>query len=305
MGDRVHLENSYWAVTLWPQWGATIGQLIHVPSQHALIRGPLTQQNLDREPYLFGMPLLFPAGRIADGQCHYGNEHWQWPRNDTAGPNHLHGFLWNKPFDIQMKSETQCVLTPSTDTLSVLTHYMHQPLAVRVEYALTQQFLKMRASFTNLGRQEIPFGFGYHLNICLTTGWQLSLPSGRAWIMGPDLMPVRLARPGELPHAELLHSQWNPRDLVCDMCYTVSSPEHHVVGFEDADRHQKIWLHAFAPFGHWVLYRPHETADFISVEPYTWVHNAPHLPYPPKLTGWRLLKPGETVETLLVWESPI
>ncbi len=300
--DLVHLENSYWAVTVWPQWGATIGQLIHVPSQQSLIRGPLTSQKLDLEPYLFGMPLLFPAGRIANGQLSYGDEHWQWPRNDTAGPNHLHGFLWNQPFDIQIRSSTHCVLSPSPDTLSVLTHYMHQPLMVRVEYALAQQFFMMRASFTNFGRRVVPFGFGYHLNICLKTPWQLSLPPGRPWIMGPDLMPVRLAMAGELAHAEFLTSRWNPRDLVCDVCYTVHTPQHHVVELEDAERHQKIWLHAFSPFRHWVLYRPHETADFISVEPYTWVHNAPHLAYPAKFTGWRLLEPGQKVDTLLVWE---
>jgi aldose 1-epimerase len=56
------------------------------------------------------------------------------------------------------------------------------------------------------------------------------------------------------------------------------------------------------PFSQWVVYRPHLGSEFISLEPYTWVHNAPNLAVSPDLTGLARLEPGQEVEARIIWE---
>lgn len=302
MDDGITLENEYWTLQIWPQWGANPGQLRHVPSGNNLLRWPNDVQRLYQEPYLFGMPLLFPAGRIAGGTCEIDGERWQWPQNDSAGPNHLHGFLWNQPFRVQELSATQCVLFPAPVTHNILTREMHQPIFLAIYYILRGTAVEMRVCFINQGSRAVPFGFGYHLNIALNTAWQVTLPAGRPWIMGSDIMPLRLASVHDALIPELSQSAIDPRNLVCDVCYTVSALDQNRLNLWDPDRGTRLVLRAPLPFRHWVMYRPHTSADFVSIEPYTWLHNAPNLPWDPSLTGMRMLQPGERVDTWLTWE---
>lgn len=299
----IQLENHFWTVTIWPQLGANMGQILHKASRNELIRWPDDLSALSREPYLFGMPLLFPAGCIAGGVCRVGDEIWEWPRNDPSGPNHLHGFLWNRPFVVKDHSAIHCVLEPAQETQDLLNRQMHEPIRVIVEYRLSGPKVEMHARFTNQGTRPVPFGFGYHVDISLKTPWQVFLPSGVPWVMGKDLMPNHPAGPGdEVPWLRDL--PFHVRDLVCDVCYSTRLGANHenMVRLALGDSPTSFRLRAYPPFRHWVLYRPHRNADFVSIEPYTWVHNAPNLTEDPSLTGMRLLGAEESIDTQLSWE---
>ena len=49
-------------------------------------------------------------------------------------------------------------------------------------------------------------------------------------------------------------------------------------------------------YKYWLIYTMGRANEIISIEPYTWVTNAPNLPLPPKLTGIIALQYGETID---------
>ncbi|MNV86091.1 Aldose 1-epimerase [compost metagenome] len=49
-------------------------------------------------------------------------------------------------------------------------------------------------------------------------------------------------------------------------------------------------------FKHWVLYTKGEADQFLCIEPYTWLPDAPNLPFSPEETGLIDLQPGQVVE---------
>ncbi len=298
----VRLQNPFWTVDVWPNLGANIGRILHRPSGQELLRWPENLTSLSREPYIFGMPLLFPAGRIEGGVCRVGRELWEWPRNDPAGPNHLHGFLWNRPFNVKDYSLTHVVLQPAKITEDLLNRQMHQPLEITIYYRLIDSRIEMRARFVNHGTRPVPFGFGYHVNISLKTPWEVFLPGGMPWVMGKDLMPRHLAQ-DESQVAELKALPFSVRNLTCDLCYLSCTEDDNTIKLisPDDDSDLQVSISAPVPFRHWVLYRPNLDADFFSIEPYTWVHNAPNLAMDPRITGMRLLDAQDSIETQLSW----
>ncbi|MOA17752.1 Aldose 1-epimerase [compost metagenome] len=49
-------------------------------------------------------------------------------------------------------------------------------------------------------------------------------------------------------------------------------------------------------FKHWVLYTKGEADQFLCIEPYTWLPDAPNLPFSNEETGLIDLQPGQAVE---------
>jgi aldose 1-epimerase len=55
-----------------------------------------------------------------------------------------------------------------------------------------------------------------------------------------------------------------------------------------------ITYSASEAFKQWVIYTKGLAQDYICIEPYTWVTNAPNLRMDPAITGFSSLAPGET-----------
>jgi aldose 1-epimerase len=49
-------------------------------------------------------------------------------------------------------------------------------------------------------------------------------------------------------------------------------------------------------FKHWVIYTKGETDNYICLEPYTWVTNAPNLDLDPEVTGVIGIEPGQSID---------
>ncbi len=49
-------------------------------------------------------------------------------------------------------------------------------------------------------------------------------------------------------------------------------------------------------YKHWVLYTKGDAKEFLCIEPYTWLPNAPNLDAGPEVTGLIRLEPGQAVE---------
>lgn len=300
LGSIVALESSALSLTLLPERGALACSLVHRASGTELLRRPRSLSALDAEPFTHGIPILFPAGRIAGAQCTVGGRVFRWPVNDALGPNHLHGFLWSIPWQVREQTGRRVRLEPTAAGQAQASEAFGADFSASIAYQVDEQSMESRLTIANRSEVVIPFGAGYHTSVALTRPWLLRLPAGREWEMDRQSLPTGrlLEQPATLVGvAEGL----SVPDLVSDTGYRPDDGVPNVARLWDPQSGLTIDMEGGAPLAQWVIYRPNLGAHFVSVEPVTWVHNAPNLPLAAHLTGNAVLKPGESRSLTYRW----
>ena len=109
--------------------------------------------------------LLAPfPNRLKDGRYSAGGEEFQFPLNDAERGNALHGFVLDKPFEVE-----QVTLAPEKATIALIYRYsgdiLHYPFpfSLRVTYTLKSPAdFELSLNMENTGNRELPAGLGWH-----------------------------------------------------------------------------------------------------------------------------------------------
>lgn len=300
LGSIVTLQSSGLALTLLPERGALACSLVHRPSGTELLRRPRALADLDAEPFTHGIPILFPAGRIAGAQCTVDGRVFRWPVNDSLGSNHLHGFLWSIPWQVREQTGHRVRLEPTAAGQAHASEGFGADFGASIVYQVDEHRMESRLTISNRSRVVIPFGAGYHTSVALTRPWLLRLPAGREWEMTRESLPTGrlLEQPVTLVGVD---EGLSVPDLVSDTGYRPHDGVPNVARLWDPQSGVAVKMEGEFPLAQWVIYRPNLGAAFVSVEPVTWVHNAPNLPLDAHLTGNAVLKPGEARSLTYRW----
>lgn len=114
--------------------------------------------NLDN-PYLYGMPILFPVNRISNGTFEFEGRNYVFPVNESDTGCHLHGFLHETEFALAEQGLGYVKCRYNSDNL-----YDFFPHKFRVEmtYTLSEQGLLQETSVYNLSEENMPVFLGFH-----------------------------------------------------------------------------------------------------------------------------------------------
>lgn len=241
-----------------------------------------------------GIPILFPCGRIRGGEFLWNARHFVWPRTDSKGPNALHGFVWDVPWRVCELPGEALTITPGVIGQERLERYLGEPIDLRVRYQVVDDKFTITSTVRNQGKNPIPWGLGFHTTMSLAAhDWIVKIPLGREWEMGADLMPTGHLLPKPDTLAGLVEGR-SAKSLVADTCYLLDRDETPWIACYHPEKSVRVLWEASPEYRHLVIYRPNLDADFISIEPYTWTHNAPNLRLDPALTGLDGLEPQAT-----------
>ena len=301
--ERWRLTGDEMVAEFLPGYGGQVVSLKHRPTGISLLRAPNSLEELNGRPFLFGIPVLFPPGRLRHGTFALGGRTYQWPKNER-GLNHLHGFVWGKPWTLTPDPNGQDAITASFEAAegSPEAAAFSHPFRLTITYRMQGATLRLDARAENSGSEPMPVGFGYHttFNLLGPNGDRLEyvakMPNGEEWEMGDDVMPTgKLLPPRKFARwVDGTEAIWN---VVSDNLFLVDpAAKVNEITLTAKEPNITLWMRAEAPFRNWVVYRPDLKAPFVSLEPVSWVHNAPNLPQPPENTGVRLLQPGEVAE---------
>ncbi|MCL5116771.1 MAG: hypothetical protein M1272_06445, partial [Firmicutes bacterium] len=130
------VENDYWRMAVVPDWGGQMTSLVYRPANEELLRVPPSHEAWLAQPYLYGIPILFPPGRIRGGEFRWRNETYHWPKTDTAGPNHLHGFVANQPWDVVDWTPHSMALETDAAADETMARYFGARVHLTVRYVL-------------------------------------------------------------------------------------------------------------------------------------------------------------------------
>ena len=160
MNRLIKLENSDWRAKIDLSHGANCIGLWNKRYDASLLREPPKNSELDN-PYLYGMPILFPVNRIENGTFEFEGRQYVFPINERSTGCHLHGELHRTAFEpIEIsKSKIKCryVATKCNPYLS----FPHE-FEIVMEYELKDDGFYHTVTVTNLSNTNMPLFIGFH-----------------------------------------------------------------------------------------------------------------------------------------------
>jgi aldose 1-epimerase len=304
-GQQVYiLENKQMIATLCPGLGNNMISVFDKLESRELLRVPADPAQLQASPVHYGTPILMPPNRIRHGSFTFNGREYHFPLNPAG--HHSHGFHRSQPWAVvdQQSSDTQDSITcqwTTSDHPDIIAFYPHDLLVTAV-YTLKGSTLELEITVHNRGEEPAPFGFGLHTWFLLNREaeqWSLKLPAENIWELDEFKMPTGELLP--LGHYEPmcagqgLSLQGEDMDTVFrigEQARTaVLSKSGYILRYGASDT-----------FKHWVIYTKGVADEFICLEPYTWVTNAPNLPLPEEETGMRAVTQGEPLKLVVTLE---
>ncbi|MBQ7841126.1 MAG: aldose 1-epimerase [Lachnospiraceae bacterium] len=123
-----------------------------------ILREPDYTKALDN-PFLYGMPILFPVNRISGGRFEFEGREYVFPINEPGTNCHLHGSLHQQEFHVTAQTDNSVVCIYRSRN-----HYLEFPhdFEVKLEYKVTEEGLFQTTEITNLSETNMPCLFGFH-----------------------------------------------------------------------------------------------------------------------------------------------
>lgn len=308
--EAIIFGNSQLEAVLLPGLGSNLISLRLKSKDADLLRVPESKSQYDKNPCLYGMPILFPPNRIDSGTFTYGGQTYQFTKNEEKYNNHLHGFLYDKPWKVlkqdQYGESVRIVTEINSDDFPSITSQFPHSFSLKMTYTLDGGVLSTNATISNHGTTKFPWGLGYHttFNLPISSEGDLedctvSLPVDEHWTLNERMLPTGEIR--KLPDAEEFQKGILLTDKLFDDVYGYAKDELvNEAVITDQNEGIRIRYKCDKRFGHWVLFNGNgkDLSGFVCPEPYTWVTNAPNVDLPDSITGVRELKPGEEVNLI-------
>lgn len=297
----VEITTSTWTAKIVVSNNANMISLRHEPTGIDILRTPESMTELRKTPERYGIPLLFPPGRIDGGKFRWNGRDYIFPLNEPENNCNLHGLLCGASWKLTetMEDETGVRIKMTLDFNPDHPYYAGFPHEFRVEltYHFTDDAVHQKTTVFNCGKEEMPLGIGYHTafrlpsepcRIMVTTAnqrWEMSdprrLPTGR-------LIPLTNDERFNVPGG---------RDVgiaaVGMLCPAVTQNGFRGAVITSCASGTEIIYEVDEAFSLWALWNDGGDKGFFCVEPLTWLSNAPNLNLPPEATGLHLLSPGD------------
>lgn len=311
--EAICLKYGAYEAKVLPGIGANLISYRDVDNNYIFLREPETIDEFRANPGVYGIPVLFPPNRYEDGKMTFNGKTYQFPVNEKSTNNHLHGFLMDIPWTVDLVSadelESRVVLSVRVEEGHPVYQYLPHRFTVRLRYTLDRNGLQQTVTVQNEGTDEMPCLLAFHTAInapfapnskpedCtfqLTIGnrWELNdrmLPTGRIQELSPDEERMKLggsSPQGASPYFEEMDNHYS------------SEPQDGRNRMELFDAHEKVKLvyDVGTAYKHWMVWNGFQSNKFICTEPHTNLVNAPNVDLPAETTGMIGLKPGEIFE---------
>ena len=160
MSNKIGISYRNWSAVIDIEHGANCISLRNNKYNARLLREPTTSRGLDN-PYLYGMPILFPVNRIENGKFEFEGRKYIFPINEPATNCHLHGELHRMAFELTEKSDSKIKCRYSATKSRPYLSFPHE-FEIVMEYELKDDGYYHTVTITNLSEQNMPLFLGFH-----------------------------------------------------------------------------------------------------------------------------------------------
>ena len=156
---KIHSSCNEWSAKIDTCRGANCISLKNDLYGVSLLREPPEDGKLDN-PYLYGMPILFPVNRIERGSFEFEGRQYVFPLNEPSTGCHLHGELHKMQFEVLKHKKNLIICRYHANSCEYL-GFPHS-FEILQEYELTHDGFYHTVTVKNLSRQNMPLFLGFH-----------------------------------------------------------------------------------------------------------------------------------------------
>ncbi|GMX66814.1 aldose 1-epimerase [Paenibacillus elgii] len=269
-------------------------------------------------PIIHGIPVLFPPNRYEDGRFPWNGRIYTLPVNEKHTGNHLHGFLYNIPWEVESHgnkgAEASYVrLKLSFDSSREMYRYFPHTFIFWLEYTLSEKGLQQQVYIRNDGNEPMPCLLAFHTSLnapfCKTSrpeNYLFQITLGQRWELNERMLPTgkhqMLTEQEEAMKGEGAY----PFFESMDNHYTAQSQNgRNRAVLTDLREQVSLVYDAGASYKQWMIWNNNAKPGFFCPEPQVNLVNAPNIKLPPEEIGLFALAPGELwQETSLLYCIP-
>lgn len=246
-------------------------------------------------PYLYGMPILYPVNRISGGAFEFERRTYKFPINEPETNCHLHGMLHCTEFEITECGENfvKCVFEKP---------YLDFPHSFRIEimYKLSEEGLEQRTKITNLSDRNMPNFLGFHttFNIPFIEGAsakdvRLYAEIGNEIERDRNYLPTgKIISPDDIT-AKINEGEFMPFKRVISRNYKAENSGR--IELRDIKHNIKLVYENDDKFG-WRLFYNGNADEYICLEPMTCMANCQNAPFDRTYSGFDSIAPYSSKE---------
>lgn len=260
-------------------------------------------------PGVHGIPVLFPPNRYEDGKFPWNSKTYQFPVNEVATGNHLHGFVhtavWNVDDFGTTADESYVTVSLRVDENHDIYKYLPHKFTIKLRYALSENGLSQHTFVKNEGADVMPCLLAYHtaINAPFVPGstaedYSMFATIGERWELGERMLPTGKFQE-LLPEEKAMKAEGiNPFFAAMDNHYT-AVPQNGRNRMELTDKKAGITLvyDVGTSYKQWMIWNNNACGTFFCPEPQINLVNAPNTDLPADEIGLFGLAAGE------IWEE--
>ncbi len=260
-----------------------------------ILREPDYSTELDN-PYLYGMPILYPVNRISGGKFDFEGREYTFPVNEPATNCHIHGELHKTEFELVEAGEDFAVC--EYRSAGGYLEFPHE-FKIRMEYRLGDDGFYQKTCIENLSDKNMPNFLGYHttFNIPFAEGSHSDDITVLCQV-GDEVernMSVYLPTGNILPADDITdklnRGSFNPFEKVLSRHYKIR--EENRIEISDNGKKIKVVYENDEKFNFRLIYNGNAD-EYICLEPMNCMANCQNSPFDRDYAGFDYIKPGES-----------
>ena len=154
------LKNGDFTAKINAKLGANLISLRNDKLGAILLREPDYSKPLDN-PYLYGMPILFPVNRISGGEFTFEGRKYKFPINEESTNCHLHGELHKTEFAVDELGDNFAKLSYVATKNKPYLNFTHE-FTLKLNYNLTNNGIEIETIIENNSNLNMPIMLGFH-----------------------------------------------------------------------------------------------------------------------------------------------
>lgn len=157
MENIIEIKNEFFTAQINLSRGANCISLRDKKRGACLLREPDYEKGIDN-PYLYGMPVLYPANRIEGGNFSFEGREYSYPVNEKETGCHLHGEIHHTPFSLVEQGEDFIVCAVDSAAREGFDHAFR----IEITYRLLKDGLSQKTEIYNLSDKNMPSCLAFH-----------------------------------------------------------------------------------------------------------------------------------------------
>lgn len=271
--------------------------------------GSKDMEAFKQNPGIHGIPVLFPPNRYEDGKFPWNGQVYQFPVNEPATGNHLHGFLHTAVWEVEEfgagTTESFVTVKIKVDENHESYKYLPHKYTVKLRYSLGEAGLSQQLFIQNDGDDVMPCLLAFHtaINAPFAEGssaqdYRAKITIGDRWELNERMLPTGAFQELTPEEVQLRCEGVYPFYAPMDNHYTaVAQNGRNRMELTDCKEGITLVYDVGTSYKQWMIWNNFATEGFFCPEPQINLVNAPNVDLPADEIGLFSLQPGE------IWEE--